>query len=534
MSNKLKSKQGQKSLKWTIGREFTAYLLDLLICIYMLLIIVVMPFYYQEGFAHIGTDKATFFRQVSIVTGSFILPVLAIFWFFRIMEDRKIKLKLSVTDRFALLYGASLLLSYLGSSYQENALWGTRGWFMGLLPQLFFLAAYFLISRFWEVRGWLLFLFLPVSAVVFVLGYLNRFGIFPLDMQLENVQFISTIGNINWYCGYLVSVFFGGCYLLWQSDELREKVNTWKRLFLILYVAIGFATLVTQGSMSGVFTLVVMLIVLFCMSAKNSGRMLLFWQQFLLLSVVCLLTFVGRRILGWQITYTDSIVDLLTYSPLPIVMTLVAAGFVGVISYLEKRKKYPTDLFGGLAKLLPFCAVAGMGILIIMIVVNTLRPGSLGGLSAVSLFTFSGTWGSNRGITWSAGLMCFGEQDLLHKLLGVGPDCMSVYLDEGAGLKLQQKVAKVFGTDLLTNAHNEWITVLVNTGLVGCVGFVGMMVSAIWRYLKKGLAGACGFCLLAYTINNMFSFQQSMSMATIFIILGVGEALTRQKPKSGM
>ena len=30
--------------------------------------------------------------------------------------------------------------------------------------------------------------------------------------------------------------------------------------------------------------------------------------------------------------------------------------------------------------------------------------------------------------------------------------------------------------------------------------------------------------LLAYTVNNIFSFQQSMNVSTMFVIFGMGEA----------
>ncbi len=534
MSNRLKNKQKREDSMWTVGRDFMGYLLDMMVCIYMLLVIVVMPFYNQEGFSHIGSDKATFFKQISITGAWFIVPALAAYLLFWVMEHRrKITINLSVTDKFALLYGAVLLLSYLCSDYKENALWGAGGWYMGLLPQLFFLAIYFLVSRFWEFRKWQIFLFLPVSTVVFVLGYLNRFGIFPIDMQVDNVQFISTIGNINWYCGYLVSVFFGGYYLLWHSDAWSKEKKTWQKALLMLYVAVGFATLVTQGSMSGLFTLAVMLVITFCLSASEHRKMLRFWQEVLLLSLVCLFTFLGRSVLGWQITYTDGIVDLLTNSLLPVIMVVVAVAFVGGLAYCGKRGCYPDKLFCITAKLGVMGITVAVCVVIGMIIVNTLHPGSLGALSESSFFTFSPKWGSNRATTWKAGLMCFAEQNFLHKLIGVGPDSMSSFLYQGGSEELKEMVKGVFGDTSLTNAHNEWITILVNTGILGCTGFVGMMVSAIVGFVKCGVnankvvLGACGFCLLAYTVNNMFSFQQSMSVATIFVILGIGEAYAR-------
>lgn len=535
MSNKLKKKRKKEQpMSSAIAREFLEYVLDILISMYLLAVIVVMPLYNQEGFTHIGTDKFTFLKQCSIISAWFVIPAVVLFLLVWLVDKRgKITLKLSVTDKFALLYGVGLILSYLCSDYKKNALWGAGGWYMGLLTQLIVLAVYFLVSRFWGAWKWQVSLFLPVSGIVFLLGYLNRFGVFPFDMKVDNVQFISTIGNINWYCGYLVSVFFGGYFLLWHSDVWNKGKKVWQQRLLMLYVAIGFATLVTQGSMSGLFTMAVMLIVTFCLSVKNVERMYLFWQEVLLLSAMCLLTYVGRSVLGWQITYTDGIVDLLTDSVLPMVMTVVSIVMLVFLSRWRKQENYPVKVFTGIAWFGVVGATAVVLAFIVMVVVNTLHPGSLGRLSEYSVFTFSPTWGSNRATTWKAGLLCFMEQDILHMLVGVGPDSMSSYLYQAGSVELKEMVQEVFHELSLTNAHNEWLTILVNTGILGATGFVGMVVSAILRFIRGGMkgqqviTGACGFGLLAYTVNNMFSFQQSMSVATIFVILGIGEAMLK-------
>ncbi len=551
MSNKLKRKRKKKETVWSAGKKFTGYVLDGGISIFMLILIVVLPFYFEEGYSYIGTNKSYFFRNVGIYGCLFLAPLLVLYLIFTVVEKRQSRPKterdteskctwkrfvqisrqnLSVTDGFALLYGVSLLLSYVCSDYKDSALWGATGWFMGLLTQLILLGIYFLISRFWKSKNWMFYLFLPVSAVVFGLGYLNRFGIYPIDMQLENPEFISTIGNINWYCGYLVSVFFGGYYLLWQSGSgwNRDK-KSWKKALLMLYVAVGFATLVTQGSVSGLVTLAVMMIVTFCLSAKDSERMLLFWQETMLLSLACLLTFCVRNFLHGQINYIDAFVDLLTNSAIPVIAAIVSGLVVMLLMWCEKKGTYPIGLMRISARITAVGSIMVLCLVIGMIIINTMHPGSLGALSDMSFFTFSPDWGSNRGATWKAAVMCFSEQDLLHKVVGVGPDSMEAFLYGSGSAKLNQLVAERFGILRLKNAHNEWLNTLVNMGVLGFASYVGMMVSAIWRFLKRGLkgnvmVGACGFCLLAYTINNMFSFQQSVSAATIFVILGIGEA----------
>jgi hypothetical protein len=122
---------------------------------------------------------------------------------------------------------------------------------MGMWTQLGAVIVYFMISRMWQRNDWIVILTLPVSTIVFFLGYMNKFGLCLVDKEIINSSFISTVGNINWYCGYLVTVLFGGVYLLWwMGSEI-----TWKRALLMGYVTIGFASLVTQGSSSGVQSL---------------------------------------------------------------------------------------------------------------------------------------------------------------------------------------------------------------------------------------------------------------------------------------
>lgn len=560
MSNKLKNKRTKKESAVTALKGYLAYLTDGMICIYMLLVIGIMPFYNEEGYARIGTNKSMFFRSISVNGAKFIITAVILYLLVSAVESfqkrdlsnskhswkerfaalwQMCRKTFSLTDVFMLLYGVSLLIAYVCSDYKEMALWGAEGWYMGLIPQMFLVGIYFMVSRLWKRRDWMFWLFLPVSAVVFALGYLNRFGIFPIDMKIENPHYISTIGNINWYCGYLVSVFFGGYYLFWQNRTRQGNGKRMNRnILMIAYIAVGFATLVTQGSMSGLVAMAVMLVVTFAMSADNESRMQKFWQGTLILSAVCLVTWFLRGACGWEITFVDPFVEVLTNSVFALIATIVSLVFVLLMKWFGDKGKYPTKLFG-CAKWVVCCgAAAAMLVIVSLIVMNTLQPGSIGALSSNAFFTFNPEWGSNRGATWKAGVMCFAEQDILHKLVGVGPDAMEGFIANGASKDLTAVVTERFGTSRLTNAHCEWLTILINEGVLGFVGFAGVIISAITRYIKGGKAnvilGACGFCLLAYTVNNIFSFQQSMSVATIYIILGIGEAYAKAYASSSV
>ena len=231
--------------------------------------------------------------------------------------------------------------------------------------------------------------------------------------------------------------------------------------------------------------------------------------------------------------YEDAISELLTFSPVAIVICLVTVVLSVGTWYLRGKGKLPVKAFTVLGYV--GCGAVMLAVIsfVLLGIINTKNPGSIGALSEIPAFTFDYEWGSLRGATWAAGVICFRDQNLLHKLVGVGPDSMVNYIHSGVNAEMLAMVKEYFNNLSLTNAHCEWLTVLVNTGVLGMVSYVGLMISAMVRFLKARkmlpVVGACGFGVLAYTINNMVSFQQSMSTITIFLVLGMGEAFLRKR-----
>ena len=244
--------------------------------------IVGMPLYFRDGYSYIATDKAFFCQRVNINVFRVLIPVyiaylgssLAAFLWERrgkltrgmwLEQLRKVWGQVTLPDIFMGVYGAALTVSYLCSDYKESALWGMgNGWYIGFLPQIMLVGMYFFIAKFWKPRRSFFYLLFVVSGAVFLLGYLNRFGVYPIDMISDDPGFISTIGHLNWYCGYAVTVLFAGIGLLWKSSG-----RNWRNLLFYGYALLGFGTLVTQGSMSGIVTLGLMGLVIFVLCQKR-------------------------------------------------------------------------------------------------------------------------------------------------------------------------------------------------------------------------------------------------------------------------
>ena len=177
---------------------------------YILLMFCIYPFYMENGYYNIGEAKMHFFLRVSLA--AFI--VLTVLYFVLLVkgvwarrQERQAYLidweQISAVDLLMLVYATVLFLSYVFSANKEEALWGAEGWYMGLIPQLLLCALYFLISRLWTGSEKVLYPVMMATAVVFVLGICNRFSYYPIVVKGAQPDFISTLGNINWFCGFL-------------------------------------------------------------------------------------------------------------------------------------------------------------------------------------------------------------------------------------------------------------------------------------------------------------------------------------------
>ncbi|MGN1147297.1 MAG: hypothetical protein ACI4TB_02675, partial [Lachnospiraceae bacterium] len=455
---------------------------------YLVLMALVLPFYFRTAtdYSYIGSNKSDFFKKYGFAAAKLFLTIL-LFYFLLALVDfcKRGQLKalwnrFSLTDRFAAVYAIGLCLSYCFSEYKEEALVGAEGWYMGLWPQLLLVGSYFAVSRLLSEKAgkWMTQAMLAVAAVAFLLGFLNRYGINPLGMEDSGPYYISTIGNINWYCGYW-SVLFplgAGLFLLYEKPQKEsDRVFLGKRVALGIFVAVGFATGITQGSDSGILALAAMVLLMGWLCVREPRRIKRFLEMLLIFCGMAMGLFLIQWISPEMNTFPTAVYGWITETPLSWI-----GGACVLLLYLLFRRKEWGSACNRTFRILLMAVSVGICMTIlsflIMLIMNTVNPGSIGGLSDHPLFTFGAEWGSRRGATWRAGIRIWQEQDFLHKLVGVGPDCMSAYLYSGAGTAIAEELQELFGTYRLTNAHGEWITILVNLGLLGLVGFAGMMV----------------------------------------------------------
>ena len=527
-----------------------------IIMAYFLVMAVIYPFYAPGGYTRIGEVKYEFFRNVSLITLAVTAGIILLS--IAVRRDREWIIRnyrrMSVTDWFVYGYFVAVMLSYLCSAYKEDALWGVEGWRMGIMTQMILVSLYFVFSRYYHCgMGWTG-IWILAAAGVFVLGICNRYSVYPIVMDGQTEAFISTLGNINWFCGYWSVTAPIGIALYWCSDKI------WIRIPAAVYSVIAMLSGVTQGSNSAYLVFGVLVLMLFLLSLGSSKRIYRFLELCMMFALSCL---VGKFMLSLpnlRYNYMPDGEDGMSRLTIALISgntawrILLCAlicyvflkllrryDFFHVESYIEKH-----NWIKGIITAATVVAVCIAAVVILMTggimtgrttssdEMLRAEDGSDGGIGYRQVFDED--WGNGRGAAFNCGINAYRSMDTLHKIVGIGPDCFADYVYDIP--ELADRMADRFVNLRLTNAHNELLTLLVNTGVLGAVCYAGLFFSAFVRYTrmapKQPLLYLCAVSILTYIMHNMVSFQQVLNTPYIFIVIGIGERLYRSTTEGAL
>lgn len=495
-----------------------------LVCnIYMVLLAAALPLYNQGSYNQIGDSKYLFFRNVSLLCIGIWVIMTAIgamgsgvAGLRNAMRTGKRQKRVnsrgvcfSMVDSCMLFYGVCAFLSAVMSDYQTTAWLGYREWYMGAVSQLLFVGIYFMVSREYTGSAYPVYLGEAALFLVALIAFLQRFRVDILGL-LEPFQttdwayshMVSTAGNINWLCGYLsVAIVFPVVGYLYSR-------HIWKTVICYGISVTALVLLLTQGSDIGI------VIAAACVGMGllyGVRRREIFARSILLALGVCVLC----PAMGWMMRLLG------TLEMLP------ADGFVtGII--LKSFWWGAAAVFAGLYLLERVMSDKTAKLVNRLLVVTGVLV--VGTLSIFYLCTLpeGAEWGSGRGGLWKAAWAAFCRVDLPRKLLGVGPDCYAEYIYNIPSIAGLIQMEGHWAGSVFTNAHNEWLNLLVNEGILGLAAYLGVFACAFRRYRSMPLGV---MVLVLYGISSLVSFQQVMNTPLLFLTLGICESRYRRGMK---
>lgn len=533
MSRKLASKK--KAKKENPNIEITRSILQYVVTLFVVTLCIFIPFYMQNGYYKIGDAKFAAYKNIMLWGMPIVFVLLILYRAFDWKENgfvkrvKELPKHMLPTDWFFLGFYLIVVISYFASGNMEQAFWGYSGWYMGLFFQTTILALYLILSGYGQYYKVAFATLCGVAFITYIIGILHRLLIDPIGTyegisDYYKTQFLSTLGQASWYSSFVCTVLPLGvcCYYIAKTNAIRVISG--------IFTLVGFMTLVTQNSDSAyiAFTLLVML--LFYFAAGSAPSMLRFLELLVMFFAAPKLMRLLLLLHPNPTLDLDKISYMLVFGRISFVFLPLLAVMWGVIFRLNNRKLYPAKQVCILRNAL-YCIFV-VAIIFAVVILRLSATGKLsGGLLSISqaipYLSWDNTWGNGRGFTWTATAKIIGEMPFGRKLIGVGPDCYSYYAYE----HYADYINSMWGENILTNAHNEWINMIVNYGFLGAASYIGIFISALAGFVKHAkeepVLIACAGCIVAYMGHNVFCYQQVLCTPFVIIIMGYGVYLLR-------
>nr|WP_304579171.1 hypothetical protein [uncultured Acetatifactor sp.] len=505
--------------------------LGLLCNLYLVALLVALPLYTGKGYWSLGDTKYMLFKNLSLLCLGIWLAAALSMGIWRAAKRAGSRSagagrrrEPGMVDAAVASYGICVLLSALRSEYGGLAWTGYEGWYMGAVSQLLFVGIYFFVSRQYDGARWPLYLGEAALGLVTLFGLLHRLGIDPLRLLVhwnpgdwEYSHMLSTLGNINWLCGY-----YSVALALPAAHFLLEP-RPWARLLLYVEAVAAFVLLGVQGSQGGLLILAVCAAGCFVLGRRRAEVLTRLWALLAGFFLCMPLMELGMELrkeraavvadgnvfwnVAWYVWAIAGVVCLgacllsakrrhAKVGQVPEERGSAKVGQIPGERGSAKVGQVPWERGSAKVGQVPWERTSGkkghvrgssgprrQGKKALIAVAAVCLAGCLA--AALLILASRGIgdgFGSGRGFLWRIALEGFVQGDMKDKLLGAGPDCYGVAVFGRLGTGSDVWKGEHWEGAVFTNAHNEVLSQLCNVGILGTVSYLAIFLAGLWRY----------------------------------------------------
>lgn len=433
-------------------------------------------------------------------------------------SPKKILMRLSMTDYFALSYLGIAIISTITSDYLYESFWGNEGRYTGLFLIIFYVSSYFIVSKFLEFKKLYIDAILVAGIVVCLFGITDYFQLdlfhFKVSM-LENQKniFTSTIGNINTYTAY-VGLIVAISTVLFSSDTNKKY-----RAFYFTCMFIGFFAIIMGASDNAYLSLTALFAFLPLYLFDNNKGI----RNYLIV-IATFLTVI--KCVGWiniffkgQVIGIDSVFNyIVNFNGLLIV--ILSLWFIITLWYLLDKEKKENICYGNILRYLWLGCLIVITILFILILSDANASGHALKYGKFSNYLiFNDEWGTHRGYIWRNAIECFNNLPLWKRLFGYGPETF--------GILLLRKTANNPYNEVFDSAHNEYLHCLITVGIAGLASYVLFILSFIKNGLnryKNPYIVAVIFGVICYSVQAFVNLNLPIVTPVFWLLISIGSA----------
>ena len=458
---------------------------------------IIMTFYLNDAYFNALESKAVGVMALFIIF-NVLSALFTIVLFLKVKAADYLK---DVFDNFAIydhaimIFGLISILSNLISTYVRESFFGSYGWLIGTLFVILSITAYLFLSANIEYNSTV---FVAVAVAIsaeslwIILNFLkiDPFFLHRYLAQEDIVRYVGSIGNVNWYVGYMALSL---PILFTMSIVIR---NIYAKTALIISLTLTFWTAFTCNS-DGAFIALFFIMAGFVFYGLSNKKLL--FSVFLRMAIM----YGSLGILEIMYRFAEH-TDLDGYAGIILGSHVYIIPFIVVLLFAVITGMLNNDIFKNI------CKKAQIVFLCLIV------------LAAVALFLsqipkFSDSYGHNRGKTWRVAFEAFKDLPFIKKLFGTGLSTFGYYYED------------ITGSSWVRNAHNEYIEYLITTGMAGLATLlfaaVSVTVTGIRNIMRANntmpfiINATCFISLTAYMGQAFVNNPQGLNIGILVVVL---------------
>ncbi|MBQ4128948.1 MAG: O-antigen ligase family protein [Ruminococcus sp.] len=515
----------------TIEKKSTYNMRNAIVNYYLFVMFTFFEFFLTNQYARARTDKFILFI---CLTSALVIAVIGISIAYagekkaqaeNIVVEQKPFFKFSLTDYAFLSFLFCAVISTLISDYKLDSLLGSAGRDNGLVLLLLYTAVYFIISRFYYFKNYVLCAFLVFGCIISLLAILHFFYIDPIGIMNGYshdvvVDFGTTIGNKNTIASYMC-IFLPFSIMMFVVQKNRSVL-----VLSAISIAFAYCGLLVAGSNSGYIGLFAMLffMLLVCIRKLHLLKKLMLALSVMFLSGLLLRLF--SLVMDDNSKGFEQIGKALVYSNYTYILIGALVLITAILLFIPEKAqdKWPKNTLSAIVILFGCFALCVCSYMFYKYTfVDT--TSDIGALSQI--FRFNDRWGTHRGFMWINGVKDFFNFDFAHILFGSGCDTFyHVFEPHFAELFTR------FGNSSTDCIHSEYLNYLITQGVLGLLSYLTIIISTIIRALKTSrknpLVLVFVFPVIAYCAQAIVNIYQPITTPFLIIFIALSECLSRE------
>lgn len=480
--------------------------------LYIVAMLVGFPLFYKENLLNLIVNKKDYFKLFAILYGICLCPALIMWIRDLIQKKKKLELQsdlvfigiLAIALGLSLFFSVDREISFSETTYRSAAV---DAFFMSMIGYL----GIRVFGRYTSgtVGSWII-----GSAWISVIGILCACQINYMNMQDQlstKENFLTPLGNTNFSASYIGLVLPLAFVMYMLCKERISKVI----YSVVLYAGFMFAIFnKTQSSVMSV--LAIFFLALYFAIEKEEW----FVRYINAIGIFILAT---TTIYYIVIYYGERVYPLEGMGAVFTKGKMIAAQWIVYIAFRLllnwKKDRLRSLLFRWRKQILyVVIGVIALGLLSIVLVNFCFREAVVN--SPLQSLLFYHESFNNRVVIWHATLDLLKQSSLRELLFGQGLQCYETVIQPVGGELLSQ----YFGYTI-KDPHNEFFQTVVEMGILGVVGYFGLMimtlVQALRNWKNNPIMIVAIVSVASYLIQGLVNCYALTHLPILFILLGL-------------